>query len=107
MARKSIQFKGGIVEDLTKDDLVQLVSFYKNKSVELEFSYLMLQINNKKVLDKNEKEYEKLLLIKDKTYNDLIKKEKDSNNETKMFLKKEIEKRDKQIQKYKIAGQKS
>jgi len=95
------------VEDLTKDDLVQLVSFYKNKSVELEFSYLMLQINNKKVLDKNEKEYEKLLLIKDKTYNDLIKKEKDSNNETKMFLKKEIEKRDKQIQKYKIAGQKS
>ena len=95
------------MEDLTKDDLVQLVSFYKNKSVELEFSYLMLQINNKKVLDKNEKEYEKLLLIKDKTYNDLIKKEKDSNNETKMFLKKEIEKRDKQIQKYKIAGQKS
>jgi hypothetical protein len=95
------------VEDLTKDDFVQLLNFYKNKSVELEFSYLMLQINNKKVLDKKEKEYEKLLLIKDKTYNDLIKKEKDSNNETKMFLKKEIEKRDKQIQKYKKTDQKS
>ena len=95
------------MEDLTKDDFVQLLNFYKNKSVELEFSYLMLQINNKKVLDKKEKEYEKLLLIKDKTYNDLIKKEKDSNNETKMFLKKEIEKRDKQIQKYKKTDQKS
>ena len=94
------------MEDLTKEEILQLLIFYKNKSVELEFSYLVLQINNKKVLDKNEKEYEKLLLIKDKTYNDLIKKEKDSNNETKMFLKKEIEKRDKQIQKYKITGQK-
>jgi hypothetical protein len=95
------------MEDLTREDLVQLLVFYKNKNADLEFSYLTLQINNKKLLDENKKEYEKLIVIKNQTNSDLIKRERDSNSENVKFLKKEIEKRDKQIEKYKATSKKS
>ena len=95
------------MEDLTREEIIQLLTFYKNKSSDLEFSYLMLQINNKKLLDENKKEYERLLGMQNKNHMDSIKKEKDSNAETNRFLKKEIEKRDKQIEKYKVTSKKS
>ena len=95
------------MEDLTREDLVQLLVFYKNKNADLEFSYLTLQINNKKLLDENKKEHQKLIGIKDITYRDLIEKEKKSNVENIRALQKEIEKRDKQIEKYKATSKKS
>jgi hypothetical protein len=95
------------MEDLTREDLIQLLVFYKNKNADLEFSYLTLQINNKKLLDENKKEHQKLIGIKDITYRDLIEKEKKSNVENIRALQKEIEKRDKQIEKYKATSKKS
>ena len=43
------------------DTYKQLLQYYKEKTVELELSYLLLQISNKKVLDENKKEYEDLI----------------------------------------------
>ena len=52
------------MENLSKDEIVQILNFYKNKSVELEFSFLVLQINHRKELAKqkeiNDSEYKKL-----------------------------------------------
>jgi hypothetical protein len=90
------------MEDLSKEEVVQLLIFYKNKSVELEFSYLTLQINNKRVLDEKKKEYEDALSIKD----DLIQTEKNSHISTKIFLKEEIQKMKKQLEKYKTTSNK-
>jgi hypothetical protein len=40
------------MNDFTKDDYDQLVKFYKEKSLELEYQYLVLQLNNKKEVAK-------------------------------------------------------
>ena len=44
------------MEDLTKEDLKELIIFYKNKSIDLEFSFLVLQLNNKKELQKQKED---------------------------------------------------
>jgi hypothetical protein len=94
------------MEDLSKEEIIQLLVFYKNKSSELEFSYLMLQLNNKKVLDEKKKEYENALSIKNKENSDLIQNEIDSHNATKTFLKEIIEKKNKELERYKTKNNK-
>jgi exonuclease I len=49
------------MEDLEKKDLLKIIEFYKNKTSQLEFEYLILQIN------KNNELYKANELIKEKT----------------------------------------
>jgi hypothetical protein len=90
------------MKDLSKEEIVELLIFYKNKSTELELSYLVLQLNSKKALDEKKKEYEDALYLKD----DLIQSEKNSHNATKIFLKEEIQKINNQLKKYKTKNNK-
>jgi uncharacterized membrane protein len=53
------------MNDFTKEELVQILNFYKNKSIEFEFSFLALQIKNKKDLAEQEIELSKLVAIKE------------------------------------------
>ena len=57
MDRKSIQHKGVIkLEHLSKQDLFQIIEFYKTKVSQQELSYLVLQLEtNNKVKSLNDK----------------------------------------------------
>jgi hypothetical protein len=75
------------MNDFTKEELVQILNFYKNKSIELEFSFLALQLNNKKEITKKEEEFKKILELKEEQYNVnltsfklLVEKLKEQNN---------------------------
>jgi hypothetical protein len=46
------------MDNLSRGDIVQLLNFYKNKSSDLEFQYLILQINSKKELEEKTKNIE-------------------------------------------------
>jgi hypothetical protein len=46
---------------LTIDDYKQLVSYYKDKSIDLEFKFLLIQIENNKIVDFEKKRYEEEL----------------------------------------------
>jgi uncharacterized membrane-anchored protein YhcB (DUF1043 family) len=80
------------MEDLTKEEVIQLIDFYKNKTVELEFSYLMLQINNKRELKKqkelNDSAYKKL----QNTLTEQNEQNVENFNKTIEYLKSEIKK---------------
>ena len=39
------------MSELNKNDFEQIITYYKNKSVELEFQFLILQLNSKKELN--------------------------------------------------------
>jgi hypothetical protein len=76
-----------MMEDLTKEEIVQLLNFYKNKSIDLEFSFLLLQLNSKKEITKKEEEFKKILELKEEQYNVnlvsfklLVEKLKEQNN---------------------------
>jgi hypothetical protein len=95
------------MKDLTQEELIELIKFYKNKSSDIELTYLLLQINNKK---------ETLALnLKNEAYINQLKQENDKitkelvteNGIQQKKLNKEIEKRDKEIQKYKTTLKKS
>jgi hypothetical protein len=49
------------LDSLTIDDYKKLVSYYKDRSVDLEFKFLLLQIENSKVVDFERKRYEEEL----------------------------------------------
>jgi uncharacterized protein YlxW (UPF0749 family) len=83
--------------ELSREEYQQLFQYYRNKAVELELEYLLLQMTNKASVDFHKTKNEKLLAEKDKYYIDLIKKETDSFEETKKTLKIEIEKLNKKI----------
>jgi hypothetical protein len=75
------------MQDLTKEELIQILNFYKNKSIELEFSFLVLQLNSKKEITKKEEEFKKILELKEEQYNVnlasfklLVEKLKEQNN---------------------------
>jgi hypothetical protein len=75
------------MNDFTKEELVQILNFYKNKSIELEFSFLALQLNSKKEITKKEEEFKKILELKEEQYNVnlasfklLVEKLKEQNN---------------------------
>ncbi len=53
------------MEDLSKDDVVEILTFYKNKLSESEFQYLQLQIRHKLEYRKLQEEYRKELLKKE------------------------------------------
>jgi hypothetical protein len=53
------------MEELSKEDLFKILKFYKDKASELEFQYLILQINNSKEVEKLNKE-----LLKNKEFFD-------------------------------------
>ena len=44
------------MEQLTVAEYNQLLSYYKNKVLELEFNYLLLQIESKRSIDKKNKD---------------------------------------------------
>lgn len=83
-----------MMEDLTKEEIIQVVNFYKNKTSELEFSYLMLQINNKRELKKQKD-------ISDKMYNDLNTNWHQQNNENIKNFTTKINKLNSELKKYK------
>jgi hypothetical protein len=76
------------MNDFTKEELVEILNFYKNKSVELEFSFLSLQLKNKRDLSNKEAELGKSLAIKDGQ----LKLNSENFEEEIKKLKKEIEK---------------
>jgi hypothetical protein len=53
------------VQDLSKDDVVEILVFYKNKLSESEFEYLQLQIKHKIALRKLQEEYGAEMLRKE------------------------------------------
>ena len=93
--------------EINLEDYKQLLQFYKNKANEGELSYLLLQLNNKKMLDKNKEEYKTFEKAETQKYLNLIEKERNSHKETIDFLKKEIEKLNKQLEKYKKLNKKT
>ena len=71
MDRKSIQFKGEIsMEQLTVAEYNQLLSYYKNKVLELEFNYLLLQIESKRSIDKKNKDLDDEIAVYRKAIDD-------------------------------------
>ena len=84
-----------MMEDLTKEDIIKIINFYKNKTVELEFSYLVLQLNHKKELEERKK-------ISDSNYKKLQDNfiEQDEQN-IKNFTAK-INKLKSELEKYKV-----
>jgi len=89
------------VEDLIKEDLKELIIFYKNKSVEMEWLFLLQQIKYNNMV--KEKENEKILEIEklNKHYSDESIADNTKYELIIDFLKKEIEKKDKEILKLK------
>jgi hypothetical protein len=89
------------MKDLNSNDLQQLVLFYKNKSVELEMSFLLEQIKHNKILIEKDEDFKKQLneQVAAFKYADKINAEK-FELEIKS-LKKEIEKKDKELLKLK------
>jgi hypothetical protein len=83
------------VEDLTKEELVEILTYYKNKTIDLELSYLMLQIKNKRELKKQKD-------ISDKMYNDLNTNWHQQNNENIKNFTKKIDKLNLELKKYKV-----
>jgi hypothetical protein len=83
------------VEDLTKEELVEILTYYKNKTIDLELSYLMLQIKNKRDLKKQKD-------ISDKMYNDLNTNWHQQNNENIKNFTKKIDKLNLELKKYKV-----
>jgi hypothetical protein len=57
------------MKDLTLEDLKQLVSFYKNKSSDIELEFLKLQIDSAKNIKNLKDEQEKALLELKKEHN--------------------------------------
>ena len=53
---------------LEKEDLVDIVKFYKDKVSEIEFQYLVLQIDNKKNIKELNEEFERQKLFIEETY---------------------------------------
>jgi hypothetical protein len=53
------------MNDFTKEELIQILNFYKNKSIELEFSFLALQLKNKKDLKEQEINLSNQVMIKE------------------------------------------
>ncbi len=89
------------LKNLEIEDWKQLVIFYKNKSVELEFASLITQLNHQKTIkeknDEHQIEVEKITKhFSDESIEDNSKYELIVD-----FLKKEIEKKDKEILKLK------
>ena len=60
------------MEDLSKDDVVEILTFYKNKLSESEFEYLQLQIKHKIALRKLQKEYMAEILKKENAFGERI-----------------------------------
>jgi hypothetical protein len=60
------------MEDLSKDDIVEILTFYKNKLSESEFQYLQLQIKNKIACRELQKEYTAELLKKENAFGERI-----------------------------------
>jgi hypothetical protein len=89
------------MEDFTREELIQILNFYKNKSVDLELSYLTLQINNNKIINENKAEFEKKIKDRSDVHEKLSKDMVDSHRESVNFLKKEIDKKNKEIEKLK------
>ncbi len=83
------------MEDLTKEELVEILTYYKNKTIDLELSYLMLQIKNKRDLKKQKD-------ISDKMYNDLNTNWHQQNNENIKNFTKKIDKLNLELKKYKV-----
>jgi predicted RNase H-like nuclease (RuvC/YqgF family) len=46
---------------LTIEDYKQLVAYYKDKTIDLEFKFLLIQIENNKIVDFEKKRYEEEL----------------------------------------------
>ena len=49
------------LNNLTKEDYQQLATYYKNKSVDIEFKFLLLQIENSKIAESEKNKYEEEL----------------------------------------------
>jgi RNase adaptor protein for sRNA GlmZ degradation len=93
--------------ELTKEQYEQLFQYYKNKSINLELEFLLLQINSKDTISGYKNKYESLSLAKEKEYNDLIEKERDIFEENKKVLKIEIDKLNKKIMSSKTINKKT
>ena len=92
MDRKSIQYKGVVtVENLLKQDLFQIIEFYKTKVSQQELSYLVLQLEtNNKVKSLNDKI--------DSNIADYEKQIKDLQSHSLFLAELEKQAKDKQIQ---------
>jgi hypothetical protein len=53
------------MESLSKDDVIEILTFYKNKLSESEFQYLQLQIQHKIALRKLQEDYRNEMLEKE------------------------------------------
>ena len=49
------------LSSLTIEDYKQLVSYYKDKSIDLEFKFLLIQIENNKIVESEKNRYEEEL----------------------------------------------
>jgi len=58
------------MEQLTVAEYNQLLSYYKNKVLELEFNYLLLQIESKRSIDKKNKDLDDEIAVYRKAIDD-------------------------------------
>ena len=58
------------MEQLTTAEYNQLLDYYKKKVLELEFNYLLLQIESKRSIDKKNKELDDEIAVYSKTIDD-------------------------------------
>jgi hypothetical protein len=73
------------LDSLTSEDYKQLINYYKNKSQETEFNFLLLQIKTKKEIELGRIYYEEEL-----------KKHQEAHKEDKLNLIKSFDKKNKQ-----------
>jgi hypothetical protein len=89
------------MKDLSNNDLEQLVLFYKNKSVDLEMSFLLEQIKHNKIIIEKNEEFEKQNKEKIAVFKYHEKMNEEKHQLEINSLKKEIEKKEKELLKLK------
>jgi vacuolar-type H+-ATPase subunit I/STV1 len=93
------------MKDLNSDELQQLVLFYKNKCSELEMTYLLEQLNFKKIIiekgKEKEEEFKKKFNEQALEFQRWLEDDKKTYKEEINSLKKEITKKEKELLKLK------
>jgi len=80
------------MEKLTDEEYQSLVSYYKNKVLEIEFNFLLLQLDKKRSLEDLKKELAKEYEIIINNNNDRLNQKILNLTETHLNLKKEFDK---------------
>jgi hypothetical protein len=89
------------LENLTLDNWKQLVLYYKNKTQEQEWSFLLMQINNEKILKQTVDKYKNEIQTREQVLKDKYLELLNSHEKSVNVVNNIINKKNKEIEKLK------